>query len=76
MNIKSVLAKPFAKTIANRIYNYSNNSVKTQQKVFKKLISKAVNTKFGKDHNFKNIKSYNDFKKQVPIRDYEALKLT
>ncbi|MDV7186796.1 GH3 auxin-responsive promoter family protein [Lutibacter sp. TH_r2] len=74
MNIKSVLAKPFAKSIANRIYKYSFNSVKTQKKVFKKLISEAGNTKFGKDHNFSQIKNYEDFKKQVPIRDYEALK--
>lgn len=74
MNIKSILAKPFAKRVATRFYKYSNKGVKIQQKVFKKLISQAKNTAFGKDHNFKNIKSYNDFKKQVPIRDYEALK--
>jgi hypothetical protein len=31
-------------------------------------------TVFGKDHGFADIKSHADFKKQVPIRDYEALK--
>lgn len=74
MNIKSILAKPFAKRIATRIYKQSKNAVKVQQNVFKNLISQAQNTTFGKDHNFSNIKSYEDFKKQVPIRDYEALK--
>ncbi len=74
MNIKSVLAKPFAKRIAKRIYKYSNNAIKTQQKVLKKLIAEASKTKFGKDHNFSKISNYNDFKNQVPIRDYEALK--
>ena len=29
---------------------------------------------FGKDHGFTDIRSYDDFKKQVPIRDYEELK--
>ena len=74
MNIKSILAKPFAKSIAARIYKQSKNAVKVQQNVFKNLIAQAQNTTFGKDHNFSNIKSYEDFIKQVPIRDYEELK--
>jgi len=74
MNIKSILAKPFAKRITDRVYKKSNNAVITQQKVLAKLVSKAKNTAFGKDHNFKCIVSYNDFKKHVPIRDYEMLK--
>lgn len=74
MSIKSILAKPFAKRIAAKIYKQSKNAVKVQQNVFKNLIAQAQNTTFGKDHNFSKIKSYEDFKKQVPIRDYEALK--
>ncbi|HSQ46824.1 MAG TPA: GH3 auxin-responsive promoter family protein, partial [Lutibacter sp.] len=74
MNIKSILAKPFAKRIAAKIYKQSKNAVKVQQMVFENLIAQAQNTTFGKDHNFSKIKSYDDFKKQVPIRDYEALK--
>jgi len=74
MSIKSILAKPFAKLIAAKFYKQSNNAVAIQQKVFKTLIDQASKTAFGKDHNFSKIKSYEDFKKQVPIRDYEALK--
>jgi hypothetical protein len=74
MNIKSILAKPFAKQVTARIYRQSKNAVNVQQKVFDKLIKQAQNTAFGKDHNFNNISCYEDFKKQVPIRDYEALK--
>ena len=74
MSIKSILAKPFAKYIAAKFYKQSNNAVKTQQEVFRKLISEAQQTAFGKDHNFDKINSYEDFKKQVPVRDYEALK--
>ncbi|UMB59720.1 GH3 auxin-responsive promoter family protein [Lutibacter sp. A80] len=74
MSIKSILAKPFAKLVTNKFYKESNNSVQVQQKVFNKLIVKAKNTAFGKDHNFDKIQNYQDFKSQVPIRDYEALK--
>ena len=38
------------------------------------LISKAKNTAFGKDHDFKNIVSYNDFKDRVKVTDYEGLR--
>jgi len=74
MHIKSILAKPFAKRIATRFYKQSKNAVKVQQKVFKKLILESKETAFGKDHNFSKINSYQEFKNQVPIRDYEELK--
>lgn len=74
MNIKSILAKPIAKKVATRIYKQSFNAVKVQQKLLKKLISQAENTAFGKDHNFSNIKTYEDYKREVPVCDYEALK--
>ncbi|MFD1294917.1 GH3 auxin-responsive promoter family protein [Lutibacter holmesii] len=74
MNIKSILAKPFAKTVVAKIYRQSNNAVKVQQNLMQKLLSQAAHTAFGKDHNFSEIKSYEDFKKEVPICDYEALK--
>jgi hypothetical protein len=74
MSIKSILAIPFAKRVQKSVRNWANNPIKTQKKVFHELISKAKNTSFGKDHHFDKMVSYNDFKKHVPIRDYEALK--
>ena len=38
------------------------------------LIAKARHTAFGKDHHFSEVRTYEDFKKAVPIRDYEDLK--
>ncbi len=72
--IKSILAIPFANRITKRIYKWAKEPEKTQDKVFHKLISSAKHTAFGKDHNFSEIKSYEDFKARVPIRDYEGLK--
>ena len=74
MSIKSIFAVPIAKRIQKRMYKWAIRPEKTQQKVFKKLIAQAKNTSFGKDHNFSSINSYQDFKMQVPVRDYEALK--
>jgi len=74
MSVKSIFAVPFAKRIQKRIYNWANQPEKTQQKVFNKLIKQAKNTTFGKDHNFNSIKSHQDFKDNVTVRDYEAFK--
>ena len=74
LSIKAALAKPFSKRIYNRIQKWANSPIETQEKVFKELIISAVETKFGKDHNFASIHSYKDFVNQVPVRDYEDLK--
>ena len=38
------------------------------------MISQASETAFGKEHDFRRIRSYEDFKSRVPVRDYEGLK--
>ncbi len=73
-SIKSILAKPFAKHIKRKVLKWANDPLGTQEKVFKELISEAVQTQFGKDHDFIGINNYADFVKRVPIRDYEDLK--
>ena len=48
--------------------------METQVEVFQSLIRDAAETEFGKDHGFDKIKTISDFRKRVPIRDYEDLK--
>ncbi|MGY5851262.1 GH3 auxin-responsive promoter family protein [Salegentibacter sp. F14] len=74
MSLKSIGAKIFAKIIRRKIDAWASKPEATQEKVFKNLISQARNTRFGNDHNFKSIKTFRDFSKQVPVRDYEELK--
>lgn len=74
MSIKSFAAKLFAKRIKSKTQKWASKPMETQEKIFQNLIQSAKNTAFGKDHNFNKIASYEDFKKQVPIRDYEALR--
>ncbi|MEI7507930.1 MAG: GH3 auxin-responsive promoter family protein [Flavobacterium sp.] len=74
MSIKSFAAKLFAKSVHKKTQKWASNPTETQQKVFFDLIRQAENTQFGKDHDFANIKTTEDFAQQVPIRDYEALK--
>jgi GH3 auxin-responsive promoter len=74
MSIKIKLAKYFAQKTYKKTQKWAQNPIKTQEKVFQKLIRQAKKTTFGKDHNFGKIKNFEDFATQVPIRDYEGLK--
>jgi hypothetical protein len=74
MSIKAFAAKILAKKVYAQTQKWANNPLETQQKVFKTLIRQAESTQFGKDHHFSTIKSFEDFAKQVPVRDYEQLK--
>lgn len=68
------LLKLLAKRRYKQIQKWANNPIEYQEKTFHYLIQQAKNTAFGKDHHFDKIKTYQDYKKYVPINDYEGLK--
>lgn len=74
MSVKSIAAKLFAGKIYYQTLAWANKPVETQLAVFESLIKNAKNTSFGVDHHFDKIKTYEDFRKNVPVRDYEDLK--
>ncbi len=47
--------------------------VETQHRVLLDLVATARNTRFGQDHEFRSIRSVDDFQNRVPIRTYENL---
>jgi hypothetical protein len=74
MGIKAFLGKIFAKKVTKKIYKIASDPFAAQERVFQSLIKIGKNTAFGKDHGFNLIEHYDDFKKVVPVRDYEELK--
>ena len=74
MGLKSALSKPFAAWVNRQVSRWKNNPIAAQDKVFFALLNKAKSTAFGQDHGFETIKTYQDFKNSVPIRDYEQLR--
>src|ERR1700744_4415855 len=74
MGLKVLLGKLFAAWINRDINKLRQNAPVLQQKIFYDLIAKAKDTAFGRDHDFANIKTYEDFKRRVPVRDYEPLR--
>ena len=73
-NFKSLLAKPFAKMVYNKLQKEAKKAVVDQQNILNQLVKTGKSTIFGKDHGFNSISDYESFKKAVPIRDYEGLK--
>jgi hypothetical protein len=45
----------------------------TQMKLLKEIIEQNKDTKFGKKHNFNNIKTVEDFRKNIPVHTYDDL---
>lgn len=72
--MKAFLAKVFSKYIHYTEQKWINTPLETQDRVLRELIDRARATQFGRDHHFGEISNYEDFKKHVPVRDYEELK--
>jgi hypothetical protein len=45
----------------------------TQEAILRKLVRRARDTRFGRDHRFATIGNIRDYQRQVPLRDYDAL---
>ena len=74
MSFKSFFALIFAKYIVFKNSFWKKNAVEVQRKTLLSLVSTRQKTHhLAEDHNFKQIKSYDDWKRNVPIRDYEAI---
>lgn len=74
MSLKSIFARPFANYIYKQIQKGKLNAIADQQAIFENLMKNGSDTLFGKDHNLSEVRTYEEFKQAVPIRDYELFK--
>jgi hypothetical protein len=74
MKIKSFLAKPFASYIYRGVRKDINSALEDQDDILKSLLKKGSKTVFGREHHLETVKTYDEFKARVPIRDYEQFK--
>lgn len=74
MGIRSLLSKPFASHIVRQQQKWTRDPVNFQNRVLRTIVTKAQNTQFGQDHSFNDIRTYDDFRKAIPIVDYEGLR--
>jgi hypothetical protein len=74
MKFKSFLAKPFASYTYAKIRKGMGTALQDQDSILKDLLKVGKSTEFGKEHGLDKVNSYEEFKKAVPIRDYESFK--
>jgi len=74
MKIKSFLAKPFASYIYKRIQKSMVTAVADQDAILKELLKVGSKTTFGGEHKLGEVKTYDEYREAVPIRDYEQYK--
>src|SRR5690606_38233892 len=74
MSIISPALKGFMKLRQSAIDNFALNPIDTQQQVFNDLISSAQYTEYGKQYGFEKFNTAIDFRKNVPLNDYDSLK--
>jgi hypothetical protein len=69
----NIISSFFKNKIAS-IENFKKQPIEVQEVLLFNLLNTAKNTVFGKNHQFDKIKSLADFKKNVPIQNYDTLK--
>ncbi|MBD2768241.1 GH3 auxin-responsive promoter family protein [Hymenobacter sp. BT664] len=74
MGLKSALSRPLAALAASRDRKWQRDPVGTQLVVLRQLSTTAAGTAFGRDHQLAAVRTPADLARQVPVRDYEALK--
>src|SRR6478752_6476470 len=74
MKFKSLLAKPFASIVHNKIKKEMLRAVEDQDTILQELIKTGKKTEFGTDHHFNAVQTHEEFKQAVPLRDYEQFK--
>jgi len=57
-----------------RIENWSNHPLAAQREVLQELVTAAQYTEFGRKYNFSKLFTLKEFKKKVPIHEYDNIK--
>lgn len=74
MKLLSPAISRLARMRSWRIESWMNNPIAAQREVLQDLVTSAQYTEFGKKHNFSRLFSIKEFKKHVPINEYDDLK--
>lgn len=74
MNLKSLLARPFANYIYKQTQKSALTALDDQEAILKSLLKVGKLTEFGKAHQLNAVNTQEEYRQAVPIRDYELMK--
>lgn len=67
MNITKIISKTFDSRL-KQIDLYANQASEIQHRVLNRLVQQAARTEWGKKYDYVSIRSYEDFRKRLPIQ--------
>ncbi len=73
MDITKII-KPMFNARLKEIDLYASRPGEIQQGVLRHLLATAATTEWGKKHDYKSIRTYDDFKARVPLQTYDDIK--
>ncbi|ATN07530.1 hypothetical protein CRN76_20095 [Chryseobacterium indologenes] len=71
---KKNAARIWAKKHVQNAEKFKKNAEKDQEELLFSLVNTAQKTLFGREHDFENIHSVEEFQQRVPVSDYEDVK--
>ena len=74
MKLLSPAISRLARLRSWRIENWASNPIAAQREVLQDLITSAQYTEFGRKYNFEKLFSISEYKKNVPISEYDDIK--
>lgn len=73
MNTTSLIGQ-FFKSRVRAIERYNTGAETLQFQMFKDLLQRAANTEWGRNYDYKNIRTYEEYRNRVPLQTYEEVK--
>jgi len=80
MNITRTLLRPAARLAGlhanvqlRRFLTACMHGRQTQRELLRRLIERHADTRFGRDHGLAAVRDYDDFRRAVPVGDYDSL---
>ena len=74
MNITRFIYNIYFKRRGKSLKKYNTHAENIQRTVLRRLVNKAKDTQWGKEHSYSAVESYEDFVKNVGVNTYEELK--
>ncbi len=74
MNLTSLLDKTYFTPRYHKIEKYADHSAEIQESVLRRLLKKAAGTEWGRKYDFATIKTYDEFRRRLPVQTYEEVK--
>lgn len=74
MGLRSVCSRPLSSLVSSSLKKGAARAIESQERILGYLIKNGRNSIYGKAHQFREIRTYSDFCRHVPLIDYEEIR--